>query len=92
MKPNELEFAAILDVLKVPQCRRIVETLVRNSSDIEQLIKSTKLSERSLELHMQLLVDAKLVSTRTITGKTKYTFASEYFATHASWFVKILND
>ncbi len=90
MKPNELEFAAILDALKVPQCRRIIEALASNSKDLQELAKATKLSEKSLELHLPYLLDAKLVSKKVTQGQATYVFNSKLFDKNVAWFLKVL--
>jgi DNA-binding transcriptional ArsR family regulator len=90
MNAREIEMANFLESLKAPQCRRIVETLNQESLEESQLIKKSKLSQRSVELHLEPLIKAKLV----LKKKKKATF---YFALNrkllirnANWFGKFL--
>jgi DNA-binding transcriptional ArsR family regulator len=92
MKPSEIEMANFLESLKAPQCRRIVEALIQESLTESQLIKKSKLSQRSIELHLAPLIKAKLVVKKK--GGSSYYFAinRKLFLRSANWFVKLLQE
>ena len=62
VKKREIEMAEFLEALKAPQSRRILEKLSIKEMSMDHLIKGTKLSERSVQLHLQPLIRARLVS------------------------------
>lgn len=78
--------AEFLDVLKAPQSRRILEKLATKDMSVDNLIKSTKLSERSIQLHLKPLIKAKLVS-KSKDGLFKVNWAN--FNQNADWFKSI---
>lgn len=86
MKKYELEMAEFLDALKAPQSRRILEKLAAKDMDLDNLIKSTKFSERSIQLHLKPLINAKLVS-KSKDGLFKVNWAK--FNRNANWFKSI---
>jgi len=47
MKPSEIQFSRNLQALSVPQCRRIVETLIQDSHTLNELLKLCKLTPAS---------------------------------------------
>jgi DNA-binding transcriptional ArsR family regulator len=83
MKKHELEMAEFFEVLKAPQSRRIVEKLAIKEMSIEALVRSTKLSHRSIELHLEPLIRAKLVS-KSKAGKLKLNWRK--FNQNSDWF------
>ena len=86
MKKHELEMAEFLDAFKAPQSRRILEKLANNDMSLDNLIKSTKFSERSIQLHLKPLIKAKLVS-KSKDGLFKVNWAK--FNRNAGWFKSI---
>ena len=89
MKKPELDMVEFLEVLKAPQSRRILEKLALREMSIEALIKSTKLSDRSIQLHLQPLIKAKLVS-KSKEGKLRINLRK--FNQNSAWFKSISNS
>ena len=86
MKKNELEMAEFLEALKAPQSRRILEKLAIKDMSLDNLIKNTKFSERSIQLHLEPLIKAKLVS-KSKDGQFKVNWAK--FNRNSDWFKSI---
>ena len=86
MNKHELEMAEFLEVLKAPQSRRILEKLAIKDMSLDNLIKSTKFSERSIQLHLEPLIKAKLVS-KSKDGLLKVNWAK--FNRNSDWFKSI---
>jgi len=86
VKKHELEMAEFLEVLKAPQSRRILEKLATKDMSLDNLIKSTKFSERSIQLHLEPLIKAKLVS-KSKDGLLKVNWAK--FNRNSDWFKSI---
>ena len=86
MKKHELEMAEFLEALKAPQSRRILEKLAIKDMSLDNLIKNTKFSERSIQLHLEPLIKAKLVS-KSKDGQFKVNWAK--FNRHSDWFKSI---
>ena len=78
--------AEFLEALKAPQSRRILEKLAAEDMSIETLIKKTKFSNQSIQLHLQPLLKAKLVS-RSRAGLLKLNEVK--FNRYADWFKSI---
>ncbi len=78
--------AEFLDALKAPQSRRILEKLANNDMSLDNLIKSTKLSQRSIQLHLEPLIKAKLVS-KSKVGIFKINWVK--FNRNSDWFKSI---
>ena len=78
--------AEFLEALRAPQSRRILEKLATKGLSLHNLIKSTKFSERSIQLHLQPLIKAKLVS-QSKDGLFKVNWAK--FNRNADWFKSI---
>ena len=78
--------AEFLEALRAPQSRRILEKLATKGMSLHNLIKSTKFSERSIQLHLQPLIKAKLVS-QSKDGLFKVNWAK--FNKNADWFKSI---
>ena len=91
MKPGEIEMANFLESLKAPQCRRIVDTLHEESLTEIQLIKKSKLSKKSIELHLSLLIQAKLVVKKNQESSIYYALNKKLFNRNADWFAKFLS-
>jgi DNA-binding transcriptional ArsR family regulator len=70
VKKQEMEMAEFLEALKAPQSRRILEKLATEDMSIETLIKKTKFSNQSIQLHLRPLMESKLVS-RSRAGMLK---------------------
>ena len=83
MNKHELEMAEFLEALKAPQSRRILEKIAIKELSLEKLIKSTKLSERSIQLHLEPLIKARLVS-KNKDGLLKLNW--DKFMRNADWF------
>ncbi len=90
MKPSEIEMANFLESLKAPQCRRIVEVLNQESLTESQLIKKSKLSQRSIELHLAPLIKAKLVVKKKKGSIYCFSIDRKLLVRNANWFVKVL--
>jgi len=83
VKKHELEMAEFLEALKAPQARRILEKLAIEEMTLGSLKKSTKFSESSIQLHLQPLIKAKLVS-KSKAGLLKLNWVK--FNQNADWF------
>ena len=83
-----MEMAEFLEALKAPQSRRILEKLATEDMSIETLIKKTKFSNQSIQLHLRPLMEAKLVS-RSSAGMLKLNRVK--FNQIADWFKSISN-
>ena len=92
MKPSEIEMANFLESLKAPQCRRIVDTLHEKPLTEIQLIKKSKLSKRSIELHLSLLIQAKLVVKKKKESSIYYALNLKSLERNANWFAKFLSN
>ena len=86
VKKSEVEMAEFLEALKAPQSRRILEKLATKDMSLDNLIKSTKFSERSIQLHLEPLIKAKLVS-KSKDGQFKVNWAK--FNRNSDWFKSI---
>ena len=80
--------AEFLEALKAPQSRRILEKLATEDMSIETLIKKTKFSNQSMQLHLRPLMEAKLVS-RSRAGMLRLNRVK--FNQIADWFKLISN-
>jgi DNA-binding transcriptional ArsR family regulator len=92
MRPSEIEMANFLESLKAPQCRRIVETLMQEPLTESQLIKKSKLSKRSIELHLEPLTKAKLVVKKKRKSGIYYVLNDQLLTRNAEWFAKFLKN
>jgi DNA-binding transcriptional ArsR family regulator len=89
MKPSEIQFALNLQVLSVPQCRRIVEALIHDSRTLKELSKLCKLTPASIDKHLEILIKARLVKLRTAGGvKTAHLQTSKFKPT-LDWFIEL---
>jgi len=84
--------ANFLESLKAPQCRRIVDTLHEKPLTEIQLIKKSKLSKKSIELHLSLLIQAKLVVKKKQESSIYYALNKKLFNRNADWFSKFLSN
>ena len=92
MKPSEIEMANFLESLKAPQSRRIVDTLHEKPLTEIQLIKKSKLSKRSVELHLLILIQAKLIVKKKKDSSVYYALNSKLIERNADWFAKFLES
>ena len=92
MKPSEIEMANFLESLKAPQSRRIVDTLHETPLTEIQLIKKSKLSKRSIELHVHPLIQAKLVVKKKQESSILYSLNKKLLERNADWFAKFLSN
>ncbi|MBU6253940.1 MAG: ArsR family transcriptional regulator [Acidobacteria bacterium] len=92
MKPSEIEMANFLESLKAPQSRRIVDTLHETPLTEIQLIKKSKLSKRSIELHVHPLIQAKLVVKKKQESSIHYSLNKKLLERNADWFAKFLSN
>ena len=92
MKPSEIEMANFLESLKAPQSRRIVDTLHEKPLTEIQLIKKSKLSKRSIELHVHPLIQAKLVVKKKKESSVYYALNRKLMERNANWFAKFLSN
>ena len=91
MKPSEIQFAQNLQGLSAPQCRRIVEALVRDSLTIKDLSKLCKLTPGSIDKHLEILTQAGLVKVRSVGGAKKAHLQASKFKPTLDWFNKLSN-
>jgi DNA-binding transcriptional ArsR family regulator len=84
--------ANFLESLKAPQCRRIVETLSRESLVESQLIKKSRLSQRSIELHLDPLLRAKVVVKKKKGSTFYFVLNRKLLMRNANWFVKLFQS
>ena len=92
MKPSEIEMVNVLERLKAPQCRRIVDSLHEKPLTENQLIKKGKLSKRSIELHLLPLIQAKLVVKKKQDSSIIYALNKKLLMRNADWFGKFLSN
>ena len=92
MKPSEIEMAIFLESLKAPQSRRIVDTLLEEQLTESQLIKKSKLSKRSIELHVIPMIQAKLVIKKKKESSVYYALNRKLVKRNADWFAKFLES
>jgi len=92
MKPGEIEMANFLESLKAPQCRRIVDTLHEKPLTEIQLNKKSKLSKRSIELHLLPLIQAKLVVKKKQNSSIYYALNMNLLKRNTDWFAKFLSN
>ena len=92
MKPSEIEMANFLESLKAPQCRRIVDTLHEKPLTEIQLIKKSKLSKRSIELHLLTLIQAKVIVKKKQESSIFYALNKKLLKRNADWFAKFLSS
>ena len=92
MKPSEIEMANFLESLKAPQSRRIVDTLHEKPLTEIQLIKKSKLSKRSIELHLLPLIRAKMVTKKKQESSILYALNKKLLMRNADWFGKFLSN
>ena len=92
MKPSEIEMANFLESLKAPQCRRIIETLNQEPLTESQLIKKSKLSQRSIELHLAPLIKAKLVVKKKRGSIYDFSINRKLLVRNANWFLNVLQN
>ena len=92
MKPSEIEMANFLESLKAPQCRRIVDTLHEKPLTEIHLIKKSKLSKRSIELHLLPLIQAKLVVKKKQNSSIYYALNMKLLKRNTYWFGKFLSN
>ena len=57
-----------------------------------QLTKKSKLSKRSIELHLSLLIQAKLVVKKKQESSVYYALNMKLLKRHADWFAKFLSN
>jgi DNA-binding transcriptional ArsR family regulator len=92
MKRSEIEMANFLESLKAPQCRRIVDTLHEKPLTEVQLIKKSKLSKRSIELHLLPLIQAKLIVKKKQESNIYYALNKKLLKRNVDWFAKFLSN
>ena len=92
MKPSEIEMANFLESLKAPQSRRIVDTLHETPLTEIQLIKNSKLSKRSIELHLLTLIQAKVIVKKKQESSIFYALNKKLLKRNADWFAKFLSN
>ena len=90
MKPSEIEMANFLESLMAPQSRRIVDTLHEKPLTEIQLIKNSKLSKRSIELHVHPLIQARMVTKKKKGSEVYFALNTKMLMRNAHWFHKFL--
>jgi DNA-binding transcriptional ArsR family regulator len=91
MKPVEIQFSLNLEALSAPQCRRIVEALIKGPHTFEELSKSSKLTPASIIKHLEILVGAGLVKLRNRDGVKEAHLQKSKFKPTVEWFSKLNN-
>lgn len=89
MKASEIQFAANLEALSIPQCRRIVEALLEGPLTQVELSKKSKLSPASIEKHLEKLISAGVVKIRVSKGSHKAHLQQAVLEPTVSWFSKL---
>ena len=89
MKPDEVAFASFLEALAIPQCRRIIEVLARGPKSLKDLIRISKLSPKSIELHTEPLLKSKIISAKKVNSEITYNLNKKVFMTNSLWFETI---
>ncbi|MFM1985067.1 MAG: hypothetical protein RLZZ295_233 [Actinomycetota bacterium] len=89
MKASEIQFAANLEALSIPQCRRIVEALTQGSMTLADLSKISKLTPASIEKHLEILTTAGLVKLRVTNGTQKAHLQILKLEPTVDWFSKL---
>lgn len=89
MKTQEIQIATFLESLKAPQCRRIVEALAAGPLTLAKLVSKTKLSKNSVDLHLELLLAAKVVVKRKSDSASLLTLNKKMFLENSEWFQTI---
>lgn len=90
MKTSEIQFAANLEALSIPQCRRIVEALLEGPLTQVELSKKSKLSPASIEKHLEKLISAGVVKIRLSNGSRKVHLQHSVLEPTASWFASLV--
>lgn len=91
MKPEEIQFSLNLEALSAPQCRRIIEALMVESSAISDLSKTCKLTPASLNKHLEILKTSGLVKVRAINGDQVAQIQKSKFKPTLDWFEQLLS-
>lgn len=86
MKLHETQMATFLESLKAPQCRRILEVLADSPKSKAELLRLSKLSEKSIDLHLEILTNAKIVVKRKSGASTKLSVNKKLFLENSDWF------
>lgn len=89
MKLHEIQMVTFLESLKAPQCRRILEALADGPKTRSELVRSTKLSDKSVDLHLKILTDAKVVVKRKSGAITKLSVNRKFFDENSKWFQNV---
>lgn len=89
MKPIENEMALFLNSISAPQSRRIVEVLIQDSLEITSLSRKSRLSIKSIELHLAPLLEAKIVKRSKRDKKLIYILDTKKFSRNTKWFSSI---
>ena len=89
MKVTEIQFALNLKALSVPQCRRLVQVLIRGSASPGELSKACKLSPASIEKHLDILKDAGLVKVRKVNGENRVSLQIAKLKPTLAWFLQL---
>ena len=91
MKPEEIQFSLNLEALSAPQCRRIIEALMVESSAISDLSKNCKLTPASINKHLEILKTSGLVKVRAINGVQVAQIQKSKFKLTLDWFEQLLS-
>ena len=89
MKPSEVQFALNLQALASPQCRRIIEVLVKGHHNLNELSQACKLTLASTEKHLEILIGAGLVKMRMLNGEKRAILQKSKFDLTVDWFLKL---
>ena len=89
MKPDEIAFVSFLDAMAIPQCRIIIEVLARGPQSLKDLIRISKLSPKSIELHIEPLLKSKIITAEKTNSAVTYRLNKKVFMTNSLWFESI---
>jgi len=89
MKASEIQFAANLEALSIPQCRRIIEALTQGPLTLGDLSKKSKLTPASIDKHLEILIHAGLVKIRATNGSRKAHLQLSKLEPTVTWFSKL---
>ena len=89
MNPTEIQFSKNLEALAVPQCRRIIQTLIKGSLSLEELPKACKLSPASVDKHLEILKSAGLVKVRKVNGVSTVSLQKAKLEPTLKWFSQL---
>jgi DNA-binding transcriptional ArsR family regulator len=86
MKAHEIQFAKNLEVLKAPQCRRILQAIYLEPKTESELVRLCKLTQGSVRQHLAVLESAGLIEAGGGEGQRTYLLNGVGFSETHDWF------